>query len=31
LAEQKGTKYLVGIRAGNLTRQPDKVKLVLAE
>ncbi len=31
LAEQKGTKYLVGIRAGNLTRQPEKLKMVLAE
>lgn len=31
LAEQKGTQYLVGIRAGNLTRQTDKVRLVLAE
>jgi len=31
LAEQKGTKYLVGIRAGNLTRQTEKVKMVLAE
>lgn len=31
LAEQKGTQYIVGIRAGNLTRQTDKVKMVLAE
>ncbi|MBI5225941.1 DNA primase [Candidatus Micrarchaeota archaeon] len=31
LAEEKGAKYLVGIRAGNLTRPAVKIKLVLAE
>ncbi len=30
LAEGKGAAYLVGIRSGNLTRQPEKVKVILA-
>lgn len=31
LAEQKGAKFIVGIRSGNVTRYPDYPKIVLAE
>ncbi|MFH1257993.1 MAG: hypothetical protein V1658_03580, partial [Candidatus Micrarchaeota archaeon] len=31
LSEQKGVQFAVGIRAGNITRKPDKIKVVLGE
>ncbi len=31
LAEQKGAKYVVGLRAGNISRRPAGVQIILAE
>lgn len=31
LAEQKGAKYVVGLRAGNLSRKPSEMRILLAE
>ncbi|PIY91133.1 hypothetical protein COY71_04810, partial [Candidatus Micrarchaeota archaeon CG_4_10_14_0_8_um_filter_60_7] len=31
LAEQKGAKFIVGIRSGNLTRKPTSLKIVLGQ
>lgn len=31
LAEQKGAKFVVGIRSGNLTRKPAGLKIVLGQ
>jgi hypothetical protein len=31
LAEEKRANYVVGIRAGNITRRPAAVKIILAE